>query len=153
MYEKKIKSSFLMAVIFYTTTGFSQQINIEEMAIIENRCRANNQKNLQIVRAFGDIITDSEMLLQKCINNALEVAVFNTYNKSENIQELYSVTISKLESKLVELSNINSFESNRQYSCFEKQIISINFASHFNEYFLKRSLITANNLLRTNCVK
>ncbi|KAB8031939.1 hypothetical protein [Fluviispira multicolorata] len=150
---KLIKITILIAPILFVANSFSQEISINERNRIEQECHASNQRNMEILRTYEVRTVTSEVLLQKCINNRIEISIFNSYNTIENTQDLYNYTVSALENKLDELKSINTPESIREYNCFYKQKFGINFATIANESFLRRALITANNFLRNNCTK
>ncbi|BBH52516.1 hypothetical protein [Fluviispira sanaruensis] len=150
---KLIKMAIVITPILFVTNSFSQEMSMTERNQIEQDCNASNQRNMEILRAYGNRTVSAETLLQKCINSRIEISIFNSYNTIENTQELYSYTVSALENKLAELQNINTPESILEYKCLEKQKFAIEFATLANESFLKRALITANNLLRFNCDK
>ena len=151
---KMIAKYLVMPIsIIFTFNVYSQELSAHDRERIVNRCNENNASGMERVRAFGDYSITSEQLLAQCIRSATEVALFNSMNTIENTDDLYANTVIRLNAKLNELRNVNNDESIRQYKCFNRQRLALSFAKNVGDSFLRRALITTNNLLHNNCVR
>jgi hypothetical protein len=153
---KPIKYLLTLSIIMQFGNSYSQNINLNEREQIEATCREKierMQTNTQIMNAFENTILNTEAIMNQCMQNALEIAFFNSYNTIEDTQDLYKNTVRAIQAKLNEYRNSSDNETSKKFLCFIWQIFALTIAARAEEKFLKRALITANNLLVRDCKK
>ncbi|APJ02582.1 hypothetical protein [Silvanigrella aquatica] len=151
----KITKCILIYSFLIAFNVYSQYLTENQVQKINQKCLKNNQSQFEFARSHGFIDVTKELLLEKCIKNYKEVSFFKSYNQINNINELYYNTILKLENRISYLESINCFgdsELTRQYYCFQLQLGSVQLARNGGKRFLKRALITVNNLLVNDCI-
>ncbi len=153
---KSIKYLLTISIILQFGNSYSQNLSLNNQEQIEATCRQNIENmlaNTQIMNAFENQILNTEAIMNQCIQNALEIAFFNSYNTINDTQDLYKNTIRAIQAKLNEYRNSSDNETSKKYLCFNWQLFALSLASRRDEKFLKRALITANNLLVRDCKK
>lgn len=153
---KSIKYLLTISIILQFGNSYSQNLSLNNQEQIEDKCRQNIENmlaNTQIMNAFENQILNTEAIMNQCIQNALEIAFFNSYNTINDTQDLYKNTIRAIQAKLNEYRNSSDNETSKKYLCFNWQLFGLSLASRRDEKFLKRALITANNLLVRDCKK
>ena len=153
---KSIKYLLTISIILQFGNSYSQNISLNEQEQIEAKCREsieNMLANNQIMNAFENKNLNTETIMNQCKQNALEVAFFNSYNTINDTQDLYKNTVRAIYVKLNEYRNSSDNETSKKYLCFNWQLFALSLAARKDEKFLKRALITANNLLVRDCKK
>ncbi len=155
--NKLVKYLILSVPFIYVGNSYSQNTDTSELERIENMCHDKNEADLEKIQSFGFQSITSEKLLAQCIKNATEISEFNSSNTPVNTEELYNQTITILNGKINELSYSQDYKLKRQHACFKRQHLALLLArnsvlvKNTDEGFLRRALITTNNLLNNNC--
>ena len=141
---------------------------------IEEKCRENNEANIEELRSNGITNISSQELLSKCIQHLTLIKEFKLTNTTNDLRELFNQTMRALYNKITELENkiktenntIQNSSLNIKLNCFSKQfreILSFADESLMTEKrnidifkyeegdFFKIALIYANNSLKNNC--
>ncbi|MGY3805271.1 hypothetical protein ACWNT8_14500 [Pigmentibacter ruber] len=155
----KTPKLFLIISLFvnnsiYANQNTENEISISELDTIKANCLAKNSSHMDQIRGFGKFNIQSEWLLRFCINNAIEIKIYNNDNLNKNVKEVYETTFFKIQDRINYLQNFDDNESQVKLKCFQNLNNSMYFSVATKDPdFIKRALISYYMSAKNDCVK
>ena len=170
-----IKFILIINAILFVTRSHSQKLTNLEIAKMTEECNIKTDKNIEILRSFGNYEAKYAVEFLKCMKHSKIIFDFKRSNTTKDLLELYNLTLHNLRIKIFQLYDLinityderKSNEFIRQMNCYKLQLLMLNLSKDENlmilkrnidifQYqeggFLKNALIYANSSLKDNCI-